>query len=44
MDELFEKAKKMMEEFAEASLVNPSYQQIKEVGLHLTENQLTQTT
>ena len=30
----------MMEVFAEASLVNPSYQQIKDIGLHLTENQL----
>ena len=30
----------MMEVFAEASLVNPSYAQIKEIGLSLTENQL----
>ena len=30
----------MMEVFAEASLVNPSYSQIKEIGLSLTENQL----
>ena len=30
----------MMEVFAEASLVNPSYQQIKDIGLHLTESQL----
>lgn len=30
----------MMEVFAEASLVNPTYAQIKELGLSLTENQL----
>lgn len=30
----------MMEVFAEASLINPTYAQIKDVGLHLTENQL----
>ena len=30
----------MMEVFAEASLVNPSYAQIKEIGLSLTEKQL----
>jgi hypothetical protein len=30
----------MMEVFAEASLVNPTYAQIKEIGLTLTENQL----
>ena len=30
----------MMEVFAEASLVNPSYAQIKEIGLSLTEHQL----
>ena len=30
----------MMEVFAEASLVNPSYSQMKEIGLSLTENQL----
>ena len=30
----------MMEVFAEASLVNPSYSQIKEIGLSLTEHQL----
>ena len=30
----------MMQVFAEASLVNPTYAQIKEIGLSLTENQL----